>query len=164
MRRPTLKHAGALLIAIAIAVGLAAGVLAYWQGTGSGTATTTLADAQSLSFEPGKSTSQLFPGGDANVAIVASNPNPFFVQVGAMVLDSDDPEPFLVDAAHSGCDVSALSFVSQDNGDSGWQIPPRVDSADGTLTIDMSAAMRMSTAASDACQGATFGVRLETGP
>jgi hypothetical protein len=162
VRRPALKHAGALLIAIA--VGLAAGAFAYWQGTGSGTATTTLADAQSLSFEPGKPTSQLFPGGDANVAIIASNPNSFFVQIGSMVLDSDDPEPFLVDAAHSGCDVSALSFVSQNNGGSGWQVPPRVGLIDGTLTIDMSAAMKMSTAASDACQGATFGVRLEMGP
>jgi hypothetical protein len=81
-----------------------------------------------------------------------------------MVLDSDDPEPFLVDAAHSGCDVSALSFVPQNNGGSGWQVPPRVGSTNGALTIDMSAAIKMSTAASDACQGATFGVRLETGP
>jgi hypothetical protein len=159
-----LKHTGALLVAFAIVVGLAAGVFAYWQGTGSGTAATTLSDSQSLSFEPGKSTSQLFPGGNANVAIIASNPNPFFVQVGSMVLDSDDPEPFQVDATHSGCDVSALSFVPQDNGGSGWQVPPRVGSTDGTLTIDMSAAMRMSSAASDACQGATLGVRLETGP
>jgi len=159
-----LKHAGALLIALAIAVGLAGGAFAYWQGTGSGSAVTTLADAQSLSFEPGKPTFQLFPGGDANVAIIASNPNPFFVQVGSLVLDSDDPEPFLVDGAHSGCDVSALSFVPQDNDGSGWQIPPRVGSTDGTLTIDMDSAMKMSTAASGACQGATFGVLLEARP
>lgn len=164
MRWPALRHTGALLVAIAVLVGLAAGAFAYWQGSGSGTATTTLADAQALTFEAGKPTSQLFPGGEANVSIIASNPNSFFVQIGSMVLDPDDPEPFLVDATHSGCDVSALSFASQDNGGSGWQVPPRVGSTDGALTIDMAAAMKMGPGASDACQGATFGVRLEARP
>lgn len=165
MSRPNPKRTGALLIAIAIAAGLAAGlaagVIAYWSGSGSGSATTVLADAQSLTFAPGTPTAQLYPGDDASVSIVATNPNPYFVGIGSLVLDTDDGEPFVADATHSGCDVSVLSFIAQDNGGAGWQVPPRVGATDGTLTIDMSSAMAMSIEAADACQGATFTVHLE---
>lgn len=163
MRRLTAKRTGALLIAIAIA-GLAAGAIAYWSASGSGSATTVLADAQSLSFEPGSPTAQLAPGDDANVAIVATNTNPYFVHIGSLALDTDDGEPFVADAAHSGCDVSALSFITQDNDGAGWEVPPRAGSTDGILAIDMSSAIAMSTDAMNACQGATFTVHLEAGP
>ncbi len=164
MRRLTPKRTGALLVAIAIAAGLAAGAIAYWSANGSGSATTVLTDAQSLSFEPGSPTAQLYPGDDASVAIVATNSNPYFVHIGSLVLDTNDGEPFEADAAHSGCDVSALSFTSQDNGGAGWHVPPQAGSTDGTLTIDMSSAMAMSATAASACQGATFTVHLEAQP
>jgi hypothetical protein len=150
-----------LLIAIAIAAGLAAGAIAFWSASGSGSATTVLTDAQSLSFEPGNPTAQLYPGDNASVTIVAINPNPYFVGVGSLTLDTDDGDPFVADPAHSGCDISVLSFVTQDNGGAGWQVPPRVGSTDGTMTIDMASAMAMSIDADDACQGATFTVHLE---
>lgn len=164
MRQPTPKRIGALLIVIAIATGLVAAAIAYWSASGSGSATTVLTDAQSLTFEPGAPTAQLYPGDEASVAIVATNPNPYFVHIGSLSLDSDDGEPFEADTAHSGCDVSVLSFIAQDNGGAGWHVPPRVGSTDGTLTIDMSSAMAMSTEAADACQGATFTVHLEAQP
>lgn len=164
MRRLTPRRTGAVLVAIAIAAGLAAGAIAFWSASGSGSATTVLTDAQSLTFEPGIPTAQLYPGDDASVAIVATNPNPYFVGIGSLVLDTDDGEPFVADAAHSGCDVSVLSFITQENGGAGWQVPPRVGTTDGTLTIDMSSAMAMSAEAADACQGATFTVHLEARP
>lgn len=164
MRRLTPRRTGAVLVPIAIAAGLAAGAIAFWSASGSGSATTVLPDAQSLAFEPGIPTAQLYPGDDASVAIVATNPNPYFVDIGSLVLDTDDGEPFIADAAHSGCDVSVLSFITQENGGAGWQVPPRVGTTDGTLTIDMSSAMAMSAEAADACQGATFTVHLEARP
>ena len=161
MRPRSLKHGRRLLVAIAILAAIATGALAYWSGSGSGTATTVLTDAQTLSFKPGTPTAQLYPGSDTNVAIVATNPNSFFVHIGSMVLDSREGEPFVVDGAHGGCDVSSLSFVTQDNGGAGWDVPPRAGSTDGTLTLDMPASMQMSAAASGACQGATFNLHLE---
>ena len=164
MRRLTPRRAGAVLVAIAITASLAAGAIAFWSASGSGSATTVLTDVQALTFEPGIPTTQLYPGDDASVAIVATNPNPYFVGIGSLVLDTDDGEPFVADAAHSGCDVSVLSFITQENGGAGWQVPPRVGTTDGTLTIDMSSAMTMSAEAADACQGATFTVHLEARP
>jgi hypothetical protein len=153
-----------LLIAMAILAGAAAGAFAYWNGPGTGTATTVLANTQTLSFEPGVPTAQLYPGGDTGVAIVAINPNPYFVEIGTMSLDAEAGASFEVDAEHRGCDVSALSFVPQNNEGAGWEVPPRAGTTDGRLTIDMASALLMSTSASDACQGATFTVHLKATP
>jgi len=159
-----MRYSRWLLIAVAVVAGITVGALAYWSGSGSGTATTVLTDAQTLSFEPGTPTAQLYPGGETSVAIVATNPNPFFVHVSSMVLDTDEGEPFIADDTHSGCDVSTLSFVTQDNGGAGWEVPPQAGATDGALTIDMPAAMQMSAAGTSACQGATFTVHLEGRP
>jgi hypothetical protein len=161
MRRLLSTGPGILLIAIAIVAGGTVGALAYWQGSGSGTAKTVLADVQPLSFAPGTSTATLYPGGAASVAVVVSNSNPEFIQIGSMILDPGAPQPFAVDPAHSGCDVSTLNFVTQDNGGAGWRIPPKAGTTDGTLVIDMPGAIGMSVAAANACQGATFTVQLE---
>ena len=161
MRRRGATRMRALLIGFALLAGLGAVALAYWSGSGSGSASTVLSDAQTLSFAPGTPTAQLLPGGDASVTIVATNPNPFFVHIGSLILDGEEGEPFVVDPAHSGCGVSVLSFVTQDNGGAGWEVPPQVDSTDGTLTIDLPSAMQMSAAGADACQGATFTVHLQ---
>jgi hypothetical protein len=165
VRRLRARTPWVLLIAVAILAGAAACAFAYWGGPGSGTATTVLANTESLSFEPGVPTAQLYPGGDTGVAIVAVNPNPYFVEVGTISLDTDEGVGgFDVGSAHSGCDLSALSFVPQDNGGTGWEIPPRAGTTDGRLTIDMASALLMTTSASDACQGATFTVHLEATP
>jgi ferric-dicitrate binding protein FerR (iron transport regulator) len=161
VRRPGRRHAALLLAAAAIVAGAVAGALAYWQGSGSGSAMTVLANVQSLSLQPGTPTAQLYPGGRANVQVLVSNPNSSFVQIGSIVLDPGAPAPFAVDPGHSGCDVSALDFSAQDNGGAGWRIPPRAGSTDGSLVIDMLAAMEMSLGAANECQGATFTVQLK---
>jgi hypothetical protein len=153
-----------LLIAMAILAGAAAGAFAYWNGPGTGTATTALANTETLSFEPGVPTAQLYPGGDTGVAIVAINPNPYFVEIGTMSLDTAQGAGFEVDAEHSGCGLSALSFVPQDNEGDGWEVPPRAGTNDGRLTIDLDSALLMSSSASNACQGATFSVHLVATP
>jgi hypothetical protein len=161
VRRLGAKGPWVLLLALVVAVAVAAGAFGYWGGGGTGTATAQLGDAEALSFSPGSSTAELYPGGTADVATVVSNPNPYSVRVGSLILYPDVAEPFVVDSAHSGCDVGALSFIPQDNEGAGWRIPARVGATDGTLAIDLVAALHMSAAAANACQGATFTVALE---
>ena len=162
MNRPPLKSTLASLLAIAVLATLGVGAFAYWSGTGSTTATTVLPDPHDVTFSLGVPTAHLYPGRDAAVAIVAHNPNAYFVHVAEMRLDTGEAEipPFAVDAGHAGCDVSALSFTTQDNGGDGWDIPPRVSSTDGTRALEMSSAIQMDASAANACQGAVFTVRL----
>jgi hypothetical protein len=161
MRRLLAKLPRTLLIAIAIVAVATVGALAYWQGSGSGSATAQLDNTQPLSIGPGAPTSELYPGGTATVTVVVTNPNPYFVQLGSLVVYAGDAEPFGVDSGHSGCNPSVLSFVAQDHGGTGWRIPPKAGTTEGTLAIAMPAAMKMSNAAAGACQSAIFTVHLE---
>jgi hypothetical protein len=158
-RSRTRRAVGALLT-ITVAGGLAGGAFAFWSGSGNGDATTVLPQPLPLTFGAGAPTAQLYPGGAAGVAIVARNPNAYFVQLQSLQLDTGSGPSFVADAGHRGCDVSALTFTTQDNGGRGWRVPPRIADSDGALTIDMAAAIQMSADAADACQGATFTVLL----
>lgn len=162
MSRPSLKSTLALLLAIAVLAALAAGAFAYWSGSGSTAATIVVPNPQDVTFSLGVPTAELYPGHDAGVAIVVHNSNSYFVRVAALDLDLTEVgiAPFAVDAAHSDCDVSTLSFTTQDNSGAGWSIPPRVASTDGVRTLDMSSAIQMTADADDACQGASFTARL----
>lgn len=151
----------ALLLAVAILACFAAASFAYWTAAGAGTTTTVLPDPLPVTFSVATPTAQLSPGGDSNVAIVMHNANAYFVRVTAMELDLDPGvPPFIADGAHSGCDVSVLSFIRQTNGGAGWNVPPKVGGVDGMLALELPSAILMSTAAANACQGATFTVRL----
>lgn len=163
MRRLRRRHLWVVPIAVALTIGLVSGAVAFWVGAGGGTATTSLADTQRLTFAPGVAIAQLYPGGAAGVAIVATNPNSYFVRVGSMEVATGGGA-IQADAAHSGCNVSALHFLTQDNGGAGWQVPPRVAGVDGTLAINLPAALTMTSEAASACQGATFTVRVEALP
>ncbi len=158
------RYLWVLPIGLAIAIGLASGATAYWSGEGSGTATAGLGQPQALGLAPGVATSQLYPGGDTDVALVATNPNPYLVHVGSLALDTGEGGGIRVDAGHAGCNLSALDFLTQDDEGNGWQVPPRVGGADGTLAIDLPAALTMSPEAASACQGATFTVSVEALP
>jgi hypothetical protein len=153
-----------MLAATAIlVVALSTGAFAFWTSAGSGGGSVTLASGpQSVTFTLGTPTTLLYPGHSASVAIVAHNPNTFSVHISSLAQAIDPGAVFTVDAGHSGCDVAVLSFVTQDNGGSGWTVPAKVGSTDGALTIDMPSALQMATGAAYACQGATFGVRLRT--
>ena len=156
-------HLRAAIAALAAAILVAGGAAGYWTGGGGGSATAQLPVVQPITFSPGTPSHPVYPGGVESVATVARNPNDFAVHVPTLVLDPDGETQFSVDAEHGGCDVSALSFVPQDNGGDGWEIPPRAGSDDGTLAIDLVAALAMDTEAADACQGATFTIRLLAG-
>jgi hypothetical protein len=161
--RPAIIRAGGLVLAATVVTVFAAAAAAYWTAPSGLTATTVLPSPLPLSFGPGIPTAELAPGDNASVAIVVGNPNGFFLRIASLSQATNQGAPFAVDAAHSACDISVLSFLTQDNAGRGWSVPPKVAATDGTLTINMPASMVMGAGAASACQGATFTVRLTAG-
>jgi hypothetical protein len=153
----------ALLVLILVALPSAA-ALAYWSGTGTGTASVTLPNPLALSVSAGVPSYPLSPGETGSVNVIVSNPNTIQEHIGSFTADFDSGDPITVDSAHSGCDVSALSFITQTNGGVGWNVPSKVGASDGTLTVDLAHALTMSDAAANACQGASFAVPLDVTP
>jgi len=146
------------LAAVAVTGLLVAGVAAYgaWSVSGSGTGSAAAATASSLALTPGTPGTALYPNGSADVATTIANNNPFPVHVSSIALDSGQgTNGFAVDAGHSTCDLSTLSFAAQTNGGSGWDVP-----ANGTLDVDATDAVSMSGSAGDPCQGASFTLYL----
>ena len=169
MRRLTRNRAGALLVIATVAMGVAAGAFAYWMSTGSGEATTQLGSPEQLTLQAqASSQSQLVPGDTSNVTVLATNPNPYFVTITFLALDtSQGTGGFDVDAAHSGCNLSAVHFVPKNPPvgifGPGWRVPPKVGSTDGTLSIEVGDALTMDMAALNACQSADFTIHLAAG-
>jgi hypothetical protein len=161
MTRHASRRLALAAAAVVVVAALATSAVAYWGGSGHGAAQTRLGDAKALVLGPGAPAAQLYPGGDAAVSVVARNANPYTVHVGVVGLDTTaGTGGFDVDAAHSACDVSPLTFVAQDNGGAGWTVPPRAGGADGVRPIDMANALLMAPTAGNACQGAVFTVHL----
>jgi hypothetical protein len=162
-RRATAVVPSFALLGVLAVFGLfASAALAYWTVIGAGSASGPVSAVSSLTLAAGTPSSQLYPGASADVALVVSNPNTTTVHISSLVLDtSQGANGFGVDAAHSGCELSALSFTTVTNGGSGWTVPAKVGSVEGSLSIDLSNAVSMATSASGACQGASFSIFLK---
>jgi hypothetical protein len=146
-------------IAMTAVVGLSiAGAAAYaaWSVDGSGRGSASAATAQNLTLTPGSAAGALYPGATADVDTSVANSNPFPVHVSSLALDTTQgSNGFAVDAGHSGCNLSSLSFTTATNGGSGWDV-----AASGTADVDASGSISMGPSANDSCQGATFTVYL----
>jgi len=154
------------LVAAVVALIFAAGALAYWTtiGNGSGQATVTNPDPLTITVGAAPST-PLFPTGSGDVTAHIENPNPFRVHISTLDLDhSQGSGSSGFDASPSGCNLSALSFTAQTNGAAGWDVPKKVGATNGSLNLDLANAIHMSSAASNACQSATFTVYLNPNP
>jgi hypothetical protein len=153
----------ALVIAIvAVTLGGASIAYGYWSagGVGSGFGATGTTTAQ-VSLSSGTPTASLLPGGQSDVVLTMTNPNAARVRVSSLALDTTQGTGgFTVDTNHSTCALGALSFATQTNGGSGWSVPGKVGSTNGTLTVTLSSSLAMSVSAVNACQGATFTVYL----
>jgi hypothetical protein len=145
--------------AVSAAVGLMiAGSVAYaaWTVGGSGTGSASATSAVNLTLTSGSPSGALYPGGSADVDSMVANSNPFPVHVSSVSIDtSKGTNGFDVDAGHSGCNLSSLSFTTATNAGAGWDIP-----AGSSTDVDAANAIAMSSAANDSCQGATFTVYL----
>lgn len=128
----------------------AGGAYAYWAtvGAGSGAATNgTMATVSVEALVAGDGLrNTLVPGGTADVAVRALNPNSFPVQVyairgnGAAAADSN----------HPGCTTTGVTFVDP-------AVPLAVSiPANSSILIALPNAAAMSLASSSGCQGATF--------
>jgi hypothetical protein len=161
MRGFAFRRSKGLIVATAIFIALVAAAIPYWTGGGSGTASATLDNPQVITLSAGTPSDEASPGETAEVAAVATNPNPYTVHISSISLDTArGTGGFDVDAGHSGCNVSALSFATQTNGGVGWTVPARVGMTNGSLSIAMNGSLTMSVGAANACQGASFTVYL----
>jgi hypothetical protein len=157
-----------LIVAVVVALAVAAGAAAYFTSTGSGSGSASVGSTQAVTISPGTALTPLYPGGSGDVALAVTNPNTVRVVVNGLALDtSQGTNGFDVDAGHSGCDLSVLSFTAQNNGGSGWSVPARAGETGGppAFPIDLPpTAISMSTGAASACQGASFKVYLKVAP
>lgn len=149
-RRLATKIAAAT-ITLCLATGVG-GAYAYWAtvGAGSGAATNgTLAAVTveaSVAGDAPKNT--LVPGGTADVAVRALNPNSYPVQVYAIRGNG----AATVDANHSAC--TGVTFVEP----AAPLIPMVSIPANSSVEITLPGAAAMSVNSPSICQGATFGL------
>ena len=150
-------------LAVGVFLGLSTGAaFAYWTATGVGAGNGATGTTTSLLISQGTPVSGLRPSGTVPVIVTVTNQNAVPILVTSLVLDTaQGAGGFAVDAGHSGCVLSTLSFASQNNGGAGWTIPKKVGSTNGTRTITIPAALAMSAGALNACQGATFSTYLK---
>jgi hypothetical protein len=155
---------GAVVAVSTLIAAVAVTADAYWPGSGDGSAAGTAGGPLSITMTAGTATTQLSPGGTAGVTLTISNPNLFGVRITELSLDTGaGTGGFAVDAAHAGCAVSTLSYARQTNGGVGWTVPAKAGAVNGSLPLNLSAALTMNAAAANACQGAVFTVFLLAG-
>ena len=151
----------AILIAVTALTLVVAGVaVAYWRAGGGGSASAATGSPTAVTLSPATPTAQLYPGGQAAVALTITNPNPGTVRVGSLTLDtSQGSGGFGVDGGHSGCVLSSLSYTTQNNAGAGWTL-----TGGQALPVTLPNALSMTTSAANACQGANFTIYLESSP
>jgi hypothetical protein len=149
-RRLAAKSAAAA-VALCLATG-AGGAYAYWATVGAGSGAATNGTMKTVSIEAlvaGDGTQNaLVPGGTADVAVRAFNPNDFAVQVYAIRGNG----LVTADVNHPGCTTTGVTFV-----DPAAPLAPAVTiPANTSVLMTLPGAAAMSLASSSGCQGATF--------
>lgn len=148
-RRLAARTAAATVLCLATGAG---GAYAYWAtaGAGSGAASNgTMATVTVEALVAGDSPQNtLVPGGTADVAVRAQNPNPYAVQVYAIRSNGDAT----ADVNHPACITTGVTFLEP-----AAPLAPAVSiPANSSALIMLPDAAAMSTASSSGCQGATF--------
>ncbi len=149
---------------VVVAAAFAGTANAFWNTAGSGTSSAATGTTLAVTLSPGTPNASLYPGGQANVVLTVSNPNPSAVLIGSLALDaSRGTGGFAVDAGHFGCNVASLSLSTQTNSGAGWTVPAKVGAVNGTLQITLTNALAMGVDAASVCQGASSTVYLAAG-
>jgi hypothetical protein len=91
--------------------------------------------------------SNLFPGGSADVILRVSNPNAYIVTL-VSVSGNGTITP---DGSHAGCTTTGVSFINQTGLNA-------TIAASGTTLVDLPSAAAMGITSSNTCQGATFSI------
>jgi hypothetical protein len=161
-----LKNAVLGLLLVVMSMSALAGIAAaVWSAVGSGSKTATSGTTVAVTVSPATPTAALYPGGQADVVLTIANSNTSPVRIGSLAIDAArGTSGFSADASHSACGLSALAYTTQTNGTTGWTVPAKVGSTDGTMAITLTNAVAMSVGALSVCQGATFTVYLVAAP
>jgi hypothetical protein len=141
-----------LAATVALVVSLSGGVAdAYWTSSGSGTgsgATGTLQPVTVAAFVGGDSpSSNLYPGGSADVILRVSNPNAYAVTLVSVSGNGTITH----DGGHAGCTTTGVTFTNQTG-------LSTTIGASGTTLVHLSTAATMAGTSSNGCQGATFSI------
>ena len=146
-------------VVLGLTLALVAGGVAFaaWtaNGTGTGYAKATTAQALSTVDVSGTTAATLYPGNsDGDVLVKFSNPNPYPVQItsitdsGAITTVSDD----------ATCDASTgVTFEDQAGT---WSVPAASGTTAGVAEFTLTGAANMSNASANACQGEIFDIPL----
>lgn len=162
MRRAGARWSLAAVAPSLLAVAIGGSAIAHFTNEGSGSGTAQTGTTLPLTLSPAAPSTQLFPGGQADLTLIISNANLAEIRVGSLTLDvRQGTGGFAVDAIHAGCSTSALSLTRQTDG---WVVPARVGAVDGTQAVTLPNAVAMGSTAANACQDATFSVYLIAGP
>ena len=145
------SRTAAVTAALCLATG-AAGAYAYWSTAGLGAGSATAGTMEPLTAEAlvagDLPATTLVPGGTADVALRAFNPNPFAVQVYAISGNGTAT----ADAGHPQCLTTGVTFTPP-----AAPLSPSVSvPANSSVLITLPGAAAMSTASESSCQGATF--------
>jgi hypothetical protein len=150
-------------LVILLAVLVTGTASAYWRGSGTGAGSGSAGTTVAVQLTPATPSAALYPGGQTDVALTATNVNFFAVRINSLALDTArGTGGFAVDAGHSACATSTLSYTTQTNG-AGWTVPAKVGITNGVLPITLTNALAMSVSAANACQGANLTVYLIVG-
>jgi hypothetical protein len=146
-----MKHRILFLTIAAALVCLGAGTAyAYFTSSGSGTGSASTGTMQTVTITAtaGTPATPLLPDGTGDVVLQVDNPNDFAVTLVSVTGSGS----ITVDSEHSGCDPSVVTFTNQ----TGLSIGVPANTTG--YQVDLPGAAAMSSAAADACQGATFSI------
>jgi len=172
MSFPSFRGArGKMIVSAAAAVALlvaVASALGFFTNTGSAHGTPVSSGSLSaVTISPASPTTQLYPGGSADVAATVDNPNSIPVHLPSLVLDTSQGggTGFAVSNA-PGCSVADADLTfhgPQTNGPDDFVVPAKSGGNDGSLPLDLADAVSVGADAVKTCQGATFTVYLKVG-
>jgi hypothetical protein len=136
------------------ALAIAAGAIAYFTTTGSGTGTATVGSSSAVTLHATVS-STLYPGGSSPVSFTVDNPSPGSQRVGTISLSS-----ITVDAGHSSCST-VIGGGNPDFTMAAVAVNKTFPSGNGqSVTPTGTLAMNETGVSQDACQGATLTLHL----
>ena len=161
MKKPLQNVFLGLLLVIMSLSALAGIAAAVWSAVGAGSKNAASGTTVAVTLSPGTPIGALYPGGQANVVLTITSSNAAPVRIGSLTSDiTRGTGGFAVDAGHAACAPPSLTFTTKTNGTTGWTVPARSGSVDGTLAVTLTNAVAMSVTAPNACQGAVFTVYL----
>lgn len=121
---------------------------ALWTATGVGTGTAKATSAQQATVNAVTGTADLYPGNtNGDVFFTVTNPNPYPITFTSMT-------PGTITSATPGCAASLLNVA----GATGLSISVAANTTSATQSI--ADVVSLSSAAPDACQGASFSIAL----